>query len=86
MSVHLLPTYEEFIDHLIAKATPQEILAFKPSQEAQAHAHELLERNQEGTLTPEERSQLEQMVKFEQMMTVLKAKALAALREHESHT
>jgi hypothetical protein len=85
MSAHLLPTYEEFIDHLIEKATPQEILAFKPSPEAQAHAHELLERNQEGTLTPEERSELEQMLRFEQMMTILKAKALAALRKHESN-
>jgi hypothetical protein len=86
MSVHLLPTYEEFIDHLIEKATPQEILAFKPSEAAQAHARELLERNQEGSLTAEDQAELEQMLEFEQMMTVLKAKALAALRQNESRS
>lgn len=80
-SRHLLPLYDEFLDYLVEKASPEEILAFKASPEAQAYAHELLDKNNEGTLTAEEASVLQQMADFERMMTLLKAKALKALRE-----
>jgi hypothetical protein len=82
-SNHLLPLYDEFLDYLIEKATPQEILAFKASPEAQAKAQDLIERNNAGTLTPDETRLLGQMLEFERMLSVLKAKALKA--SHESH-
>jgi hypothetical protein len=77
-SAYFFPTYEEFLDFVVEKATPEEVLAFKVSPEAQAYAHELIERNRAGTITPEERQHLEQMVDFERMMGLLKAKALKA--------
>jgi hypothetical protein len=80
-SAYILPLYDEFLDLLLEKATPEEILAFKASPEAQAYAHELIERSSAGTLTPEERQQLEQMVEFERMMALLKVKALKATRK-----
>ena len=79
MSVNLLPLYDEFLDYLIEKATPQEILAFQASPEAQATAQDLIERNNAGTLTPDETRVLNQMLEFERMMSVLKAKALKAV-------
>ncbi len=79
MSVNLLPLYDEFLDYLIEKATPQEILAFRASPEAQATAQDLIERNNAGTLTPDETRVLNQMLEFERMMSVLKAKALKAV-------
>ena len=79
MSVNLLPLYDEFLDCLIEKATPQEILAFQASPEAQATAQDLIERNNAGTLTPDETRVLNQMLEFERMMSVLKAKALKAV-------
>jgi len=72
--------YDEFLDYLIEKATPQEILAFQASPEAQATAQDLIERNNAGTLTPDETRVLNQMLEFERMMSVLKAKALKAVR------
>ncbi len=80
-TVHLLPLYDEFLDYLVQKATPAEILAFHPSEEAQEYARDLLERNNDGVLTPEEKYTLDQMLQFERMMSVLKAKALAAQRQ-----
>lgn len=80
-TAYLLPLYDEFLSYLVEKATPSEILAFQPSEAAQEYARDLLERNNEGTLTPEERYTLEQMLQFERMMSVLKSKALAALKQ-----
>lgn len=80
-TAHLLPLYDEFLDYLVEKASPAEILAFHPSETAQDYARELLERNNEGALTLEEKNKLEQMLQFERMMSVLKAKALAALKQ-----
>jgi hypothetical protein len=78
-AVNLLPLYNELLDYLVDKATPQEILAFKASPEAQAYAQDLLERQSEGRLSPEETQILEQMEQVERLMSVLKAKALRAL-------
>lgn len=73
------PLYDEFLDFLVERVTPAEILAFKASDEAQRRAERLTERNQAGTLTPEEAAELEQMLELELLLSVLKAKALVAL-------
>jgi hypothetical protein len=78
-AVNLLPLYNELLDYLVDETTPQEILAFKASPEAQAYAQDLLERQSEGRLSPEEIQLLEQMEQVERLMSVLKAKALRAL-------
>lgn len=77
---HLLPLYNQFLDYLVEKATPQEILSFQASPDAQTVAHELLERLSSGDLSADEQQVLDQIVQFEQMMSLLKAKALKALR------
>ena len=75
------PIYDNFLDYLIEKATPAEILAFRPSAEAQERAQTLLDRSSEGTLTPEERAELDQMLQMDRLVSVLKARALAALQK-----
>lgn len=80
VSTHLLPLYDQFLDYLVEKASPQDILAFKASPDAQALAQDLIERNSAGELSPQELHQLEQMLQFERMMGLLKAKALKAMR------
>jgi hypothetical protein len=76
-SIPIFSIYEKFIEYLASKASPQEILDFAPSEAEQARATELLGRNSEGTLTAEEKIELEQMLHFERFVSVLKAKALA---------
>jgi hypothetical protein len=80
-TINLLPLYDEFLDYLIEKASPDEILAFKASPEAQAYAQTLIDRKSAGTLTPDKAEILQQMVQFERMMSVLKAKALKAIQQ-----
>lgn len=73
--------YDKFLDYLVEKATPTEILAFQLSEADQEQARELVERNNAGTLTPDEIFQVQQMLQFERMITSLKAKALRALHQ-----
>lgn len=77
----LLPAYDRFLDRILESMSPEQILAFEASEEEQAYAQDLIERNNAGTLTPEESAQLDQMLQFERMMSVLKAKALRALKK-----
>ncbi len=72
------PIYDELLDFLVEKASPQELLAFRPSAAAQARAEELTEKNKAGTLSPQERAELEQMLQFDGFVTALKARAAKA--------
>ncbi|MEZ4670300.1 MAG: hypothetical protein R3E39_20530 [Anaerolineae bacterium] len=75
----LSPVYDDLLDYLIEKATPQEILAFKASAAAEERAEELLEKNSAGTLTPDETAELQQMLQVDRLVSVLKARALEAI-------
>jgi hypothetical protein len=75
----LSPTYDELLNFILWKATPEEVLAFGPSDAAQERAEELLEKNNAGTLTPEESAELQQMLQVDRLVSVLKARALEAL-------
>jgi hypothetical protein len=77
---HLSPTYDDFLDFLAQKATPQEILAFEASPAAQRRAEVLLERNSAGTLTSDEAAELQQMLQVDRFISVLKARALHAMK------
>ena len=71
--------YDELIDYLVEKATPQIIIAFQVSDEAQERADYITERNKNGELTPEESTELEQMLELNGLVGMLKAKALLVL-------
>ena len=77
---NILPDYDKFLDFLVEKATPEEILAFKVSEALQARADELSELNKEGKLTTQEAVELEQMMEFDGWISLLKSKALKALK------
>jgi hypothetical protein len=74
------PVYAELLEYLAEKATPEEILAFRVSETAQQRADELTERNKEGRLTDEEARELEQMLQFDELVSVLKSRALKAIK------
>lgn len=81
MEVTQVPViYDDLIDYFAAHTSPQEILAFQASEKAEERVSELLERNNAGTLTLRERAELEQIAHFNQRFTLLKAKALIALK------
>lgn len=74
------PAYDEFLDYLVTKASPRDILDFRPSESAQERANYLTEKNKANTLTPDEKAELEQLMEYDSLVSVLKAKALASLK------
>ena len=78
----LAPSYEMFLDYLVEKATPQEILAYKANPEEQLRADELTEKNKSGQLLADEADELQQMIEVNELVMLLKAKAIV-LQNHK---
>lgn len=77
----MISPHDDLVEFVLRTATPEEILAFKPSPEAVSRAEELLERNSDGELTPDEADELEQIVQLDLLVSVIKARALVALKQ-----
>lgn len=77
---NVIPAFDAFLDHLVEKATPQQIIAFNVSAEDQERASELLERQSAGKLTPDETFELQRMAELDRLVSLLKAKAFAAMK------
>lgn len=78
-ATNLSPAYDIFLEFVEKQATPQAILEFKLPPEEERRAIELLELSNAGTLTPEQALELQQMQQVNQLVSVLKARALAAM-------
>lgn len=83
MATTLMPAYERLVSSIVDGMTPEEILAFKVSDEEQERAEYLLDQNNEGKLTPEEDAELQQMLYFDRFVSLLKAKAAYALSQRK---
>jgi hypothetical protein len=68
--------YQEVLDFLIKRPVSSEIVAFKVSAPAQIRLQELLEKNRSAILTPMELAELNVYEQLENMMILLKARAL----------
>lgn len=75
------PVYDELVEYLAQTATPEQILAFKVSNAMQQRADDLLERNNESALTAEEQAELQQMLHFDRMVSLLKARAARLIKQ-----
>ena len=53
----------------------QTIVAFRPSEESLHRANELLEKNDEGTLSPEERVEIDEICAWNRLFALIKAEA-----------
>jgi hypothetical protein len=62
-------------DFLSSAPTLEEIAAYRLPDELQAQAHELLDKNRAGTLSPEEHAEMEEFRQIDHLMTLVKAKA-----------
>lgn len=70
---------DEVLEFLLSSPTPQQIIAFHASDTAQARLRYLLDNNRNGTLTDDERAELEEASQINHFVTLLKAKAHQAL-------
>jgi hypothetical protein len=75
------PIYNEMLDFLVNAPSPQEIIDFKASTAVQSRLGELLIKNRESTLTESEQAELDAYEQVEHIVTLLKAKAYAQLRQ-----
>ncbi len=70
-----IKAYEEVVDFIAAGTTPQNVIAFRPSEAAQERVEDLLSREKEGELSPAERSELDHYLQLEHLMRLAKARA-----------
>ncbi len=68
-------SYDEIVDLFARGSSPADVLAFRPSAEAQERVRYLLACNQEGKLTAEEAQELERLGQVEHLMQLVKARA-----------
>ena len=69
--------YEELVIGLVTKGrTPEEIMGFSATPEAQHRVEELIAKEHAGTITAEESSELDSHMQFNHLVILLKARAV----------
>ena len=69
------PVYFEIVDFIAAGTTPQAVIDFRPSPEAQQRVTTLIEREKADTLSPEEEAELNHFMELEHILRMAKARA-----------
>ncbi|MBC7810583.1 MAG: hypothetical protein H7175_05520 [Burkholderiales bacterium] len=64
--------FYEILDFLASLPTPEQIIAFKPSETLDQRLYYLLDQNQHDALTDEERSELDEFLRMNHFMNMLK--------------
>jgi hypothetical protein len=67
--------FDEVLDFLASAPTPEQIVAFHPSEALQARARYLLDANRDGTLTADERTELDDFSRLNHFVSMLKIRA-----------
>lgn len=70
----LLPTYD-YIADFIASLNPAKMLELRASSEMQARLEWLLEQEKEGSLSPEEKDELDHYIVLERLIRLAKTRA-----------
>jgi hypothetical protein len=73
--------FSEITDFLATNPTAEAIIAYQLPEDLQERAHYLLERNGEGELTVEERDEMFDYIRVDEMMSLLKAKMKLKLKK-----
>lgn len=73
--MNTVKAYEEVVDFIAAGTTPQNVIAFRPSEAAQERITDLLAREKDGELSGEEKSELDHYLQLEHLMRLAKARA-----------
>lgn len=67
-------------DFLASAPSLEEIAAYRLPDSLQIWAHDLLDKNREGSLSDEERAQMEEFRQIDHLLTLVKAKAKLHLK------
>ena len=66
---------QEVIEFLARGPQPSEIVVFRPSEESVQRTGDLLDKNREGTLSAEERTELAEIAAWNRFFSLIKAQA-----------
>ena len=69
------PAYFEIIDFIASGTTPDAVIGFRPSVEAQQRVADLVEREREGDLSLDEKAELDHFFELEHILRMAKARA-----------
>ena len=72
--------YRYVLEFLATSPSPEAILSFRLTPDMQARASELLEKNRADQLTPAEKVELDEYVRINDIVSLLKARAMRATR------
>jgi hypothetical protein len=67
--------YEEVIEFIAAGTSPQNVVAFRPSESAKERVADLIRREKAASLSPDEESELNHYLQLEHLMRLAKARA-----------
>ncbi|HST62450.1 MAG TPA: hypothetical protein VLK84_27345 [Longimicrobium sp.] len=67
--------YDEVVDFIAAGPSSENVVEFRPSEEARSRVADLVRRERTGTLSPDEASELEHYIQLEHLMRMAKARA-----------
>lgn len=82
MSLAVEKTIKDVVTDFLGSApTLEEIAAYHLPAELQARARELLDKNREGRLSDDERTEMEAYRQIDHLLTLVKAKARLKLKE-----
>ena len=76
--------FTEMIDFLSSTPTPADIIAFKPSEGLEQRLHDLLQRNREDRLTGEDRAELDEFLRMNHFMNMLKIRAREKISQSQT--
>ena len=80
MAVVRLSAYDEVLEFLTSTPTPEQIISFRPSETTESRISALLEANRNGTLSTEDRDELDEFEQIEHLMRRLKIRAQSKLK------
>ena len=78
-----LSIFSELADFIVSRPTLEEVIAYRVSPSIQQHLDNLLDKNREEGLTPEEREELDHIIAMSHLMIFAKAKARLKLEGQE---
>lgn len=67
--------FDEITDFLASTPTPEEIIAFRPSEANDLRLHYLLDQNSQRSLTSEEREELDEFLRMSHLLKMIQIKA-----------
>jgi hypothetical protein len=77
---HAQTIFDEVTDFLARSPGPEAIIEYRPSANLAARVQELLSRNRSGSLTADEQAEIDEFLRMEHFMTMLKLKARLLLK------